>query len=228
MRLRSLACTLFAVTISTAAHAQGQLQSVLAQMDKASASFQSARADVHQEFYERAIHGVSTVQNGAIYFARKSSQTSMGAVFTEQGSNAKPQVIQFSDNVLKVYNPAQNQIDEFKAKAGQTDTFLTLGFGGSGKDLAANWTINDAGPETIDGAKTEKLELTPKDQKVAANFDKVTLWIDPTRGVSLKQIFHTPEGDYRTATYSNIKLNTKIDTATFAMHTDHSTKTVLR
>jgi len=227
MRLRSLACSLFALAIPAAvAHAQNQLQSVLAQMDKASASFQSARADVHQEFYERVIRSVSTVQNGAIYFVRKGTQTSMGAVFSEQGSSAKPQVIQFSDNVLKVYNPALNQIDEFKAKAGQTDSFLTLGFGGSGKDLAANWNVVDAGTETIAGVKTEKLELTPKDAKVAANFDKITLWIDPTRGVSLKQIFHTPEGDYRTATYSNIKMNSKIDLAAFSMHPDKATKTV--
>jgi outer membrane lipoprotein-sorting protein len=217
MRLRSIVCTLFAVTMSSAAHAQGQLQNVLAQMDKASASFQSARADVHQEFYERAIHGVSTVQDGAIYFVRKGGQTGMGAVFSEQGSSAKPQVIQFADNVLKVYNPALNQIDQFKAKAGQTDSFLTLGFGGSGKDLAANWNINDAGAETIAGVKTEKLELTPKDPKIAANFDKITLWIDPTRGVSLKQVFHT---------YSNIKMNSKIDMGAFAMKTDKSTKTV--
>lgn len=227
MRLRTAIASLFVLTLPAAALAQNQMQSVLAQMDKASASFQSARADVHQEFYERVIKSVSTVQNGAIYFVRKGGPTSMGAVFSEQGSSAKPQVIQYADGVLKVYNPALNQIDEFRAKAGQTDSFLTLGFGGSGKDLAANWNINDAGPETIAGIKTEKLELTPKDPKVAANFDKITLWIDPTRSVSLKQVFHTPEGDYRTATYSNIKLNTKIDTGTFAMHPDKSTKTVM-
>lgn len=226
MRLRSIVCTLFAVTMSSAAHAQGQLQSVLAQMDKASASFQSVRADVHQEFYAKVIHSVSTVENGAIYVARKGGQTSMGAVFSEQGSSAKPQVIQFSNNVLKVYYPAQNQIEEFKATGSQTDSFLTLGFGGSGKDLVANWNVTDDGPETIDGVKTEKLELIPKDPKVAANFDKVTLWIDLTRGVSLKQIFHMPEGDYRTATYSNIKMNSKIDMGAFAMKTDKSTKTV--
>lgn len=206
------------------AHAQG-LQSVLDQMDKASARFQSARADVHQEFYERVLRSVSTVQNGAIYFARKGGQTTMGAVFSDQGSTAKPQVIEFNGTVLKVFNPAQNVIDEFKAKAGQTDTFLTLGFGGSGKDLAANWNINDAGSESIAGVKTEKLELTPHaGSPIAANFDKITLWIDPARGVSLKQVFHTPQGDYRTATYSNIRMNAKIDTSTFAIHSNKDTK----
>ncbi len=228
MRLRSLLPCLAAALCSTAVHAQSQLQSVLAQMDKASASFQSARADVHQEFYERAIHDISTVQNGVIYFQRKAGVTTMGAVFSDVGSAAKPQVIAFDGTMLKVFNPAQNQIDAFKAKAGQAETFLTLGFGGSGKDLAANWIIHDAGPETIAGVKTEKLELTPHDgSPIKASFDKITLWIDPVRGVSLKQIFHAPQGDYRTATYSNIRMNQKIDMNTFAMHTDKKTVTSL-
>ncbi|SEF61632.1 Outer membrane lipoprotein-sorting protein [Bryocella elongata] len=226
MRLRPILLTLATFAFSAVAHAQGQLQSVLAEMDKASASFQSARADVHQEFYEKVIHAVSTVQNGSVYFVRKNGQTGMGAVMSDVGSSAKPQVIQYSDNVLKVFSPALNQVDVFKAKAGQADSFLTLGFGGSGKDLAASWNVSDAGSETIAGVKTEKLELTPKDAKIAANFDKITLWIDPARGISLRQVFHTPEGDYRTANYSNIKMNAKVDTAAFAMHPDKATKIV--
>jgi outer membrane lipoprotein-sorting protein len=177
-------------------------------------------------FYEKVIRSVSTVQNGAIYFARKGGQTSMGAVFSEVGSSARPQVIEFANGILKVFNPATDQIDEFKAKQGQAESFFTLGFGGSGKDLAASWNIVDDGPETVGGVKTEKLELTPKDQRIAANFNKVVLWVDPTRGVSMKQIFYTPEGDYRTATYSNIRMNGKIDMGTFAMHPDKNTKVV--
>jgi outer membrane lipoprotein-sorting protein len=38
----------------------------------------------------------------------------------------------------------------------------------------------------------------------------VTVWIDPTRSLSLKQIFYEPSGDDRTATYNGIKYNAKI------------------
>ena len=38
-----------------------------------------------------------------------------------------------------------------------------LGFGASGKDLAEKWDIKYAGEETVDGVKTEKLELVAKD-----------------------------------------------------------------
>ena len=59
----------------------------------------------------------------------------------------------------------------------------------------------------------EKLDLVGKDQSVRSNFTHVTLWIDPLRGVSLKQEFFTPSGDTQTATYTNIKLNQQINKA---------------
>ena len=38
-----------------------------------------------------------------------------------------------------------------------------MGFGASGKELARKWEITDDGSETIDGTKTEKLELVARD-----------------------------------------------------------------
>jgi outer membrane lipoprotein-sorting protein len=64
--------------------------------------------------------------------------------------------------------------------------------------------------ETIDGTSTAKLDLTPKQQSVANMFTHVTVWIDPTRSLSLKQVFYEPSGDNRTATYTGIKYNTRI------------------
>ena len=59
--------------------------------------------------------------------------------------------------------------------------------------------------------KVEKLDLASKDPNVKSMFEHVTIWVDPTRGVSLKQIFFAPHGDTRTATYSNLRLNTRVD-----------------
>ena len=90
---------------------------------------------------------------------------------------------------------------------GQYESFLTLGFGGSGKDLESNWTVSCQGMESIDGTQTAKLDLKPKQPSVANMFSHVTVWIDPTRSLSLKQIFYQPSGDNRTATYTGIKYN---------------------
>jgi outer membrane lipoprotein-sorting protein len=61
----------------------------------------------------------------------------------------------------------------------------------------------------------EKLDLVSKNPKVRDNFTHITLWLDPVRDVSLKQVFYTPSGDTQTAIYSNIKLNSPVDTKAF-------------
>ena len=53
-----------------------------------------------------------------------------------------------------------------------------LGFGASGKELPKKWDIKYAGPETVDGMKTDKLELVAKDPTVRKNLPKVTIWMD--------------------------------------------------
>jgi hypothetical protein len=61
-------------------------------------------------------------------------------------------------------------------------------------DLAEKWTITYLGTETIDGIKTDKLELVAKDPEVSKNIPKVTIWLDTARAVSLKQVFDEGEG----------------------------------
>jgi outer membrane lipoprotein-sorting protein len=220
MNLRRLCTALLFLTLPPFAvlRAQSpQLKAVLAQMDAASAHFKSAQADVHYDNYTRVVndHDLST---GSLYVERSGSTEHMGALFYDLGPNGKPsatpsKIINFDGATLRIYTPGVNQVDLFKAGANQAryNSFLTLGFGGSGKDLAAAWEINDQGAETIDGVKTEKLDLVSKDPGVKSTFSHVTIWIDPTRGLSLKQIFFAPNGDNRTATYSNLRLNSRIN-----------------
>lgn len=221
-----VAALTLAFTGSLALHAQTTLDSTLAQMDKASAGFKSATASVHQEIYLKAIHAVDTKQDGSVYFERANGSIGMGLTLTNEGATTKPQVVQYANGTLQDFNPGPDTLDIFKSNGNSSlaDTFLTLGFGVSGKDLTRSWNVTDQGSETINGTKTEKLDLVPKDSKVKENFTHVTVWIDPIQDVSLKQIFYTPSGDYRTATYSAIKLNGKIDRGAFTIHTDKKTQ----
>jgi outer membrane lipoprotein-sorting protein len=108
------------------------------------------------------------------------------------------------------------------------ESFLTLGFGGSGKDLAKAWTITDQGTEVLkDSGKdvtTVKLDLVAKDPAVRNNFSHVTIWVEPTQGVSLKQQFFTPAGDYRTTYFDHVRVNQKVNEAAFAIKTDKKTQ----
>jgi outer membrane lipoprotein-sorting protein len=221
MNLRQLslaaALTLAPLAAPMQASAQSQLNSVLSQMDAASARFKNAQANVRYDNYTRVVND-HDIETGSIYIERTGTAEQMGAVFYNVGPDNKPastpaRIVSFDGPTLRIFTVGTNQVDLFKAGANQAkyDSFLTLGFGGSGKDLQRIWDITDQGPDTIDGVKTEKLDLVSKDAGVKNMFTHITIWIDPTRGVSLKQIFYAPNGDNRTATYSNIRLNGSVN-----------------
>jgi hypothetical protein len=211
------AVALLAVMSAATAIAQGNPQ-ILNQLDSASAKFHAAQANVQYDNYTRVVND-HEIENGSIYIEREASGESMGAVFFDNGSKTPSKVVNYGGGTLQLYTPGTKQVDIFKAGANQAkyESFLTLGFGGSGKDLQKEWTITDQGPETIDGTKTEKLDLVSKEQSVKNMFSHVTIWVDPVRGVSLKQIFFQPNGDSRTAIYTNVRLLAKVDKKPYAI-----------
>jgi outer membrane lipoprotein-sorting protein len=208
------------------------LSTVLSQMDAASQRFKNARSDFRQEVYERVVHD-TTVETGSIYFQRSGTSMEMGAVVQEQGAS-QPRVIAYKDGELRMFDPGVNQITVLHAGTNQAqyESFLTLGFGGSGHDLAKVWNITDQGVEAMQegghAVQTQKLDLVAKDASVRNTFSHITIWVDPARDVSLKQIFYAPNGDTRTAVYTNIKVNGSIDKKTFEIHSNSSTTTVNR
>lgn len=217
MNLRQLSLAAALVIAPLAAAAQSQLDSVLSQMDTASAHFHNAQADVRYDNYTRVVND-HDIETGSIFIERSGSTEQMGAVFYNTDASGKPaataaRIVNFDGSTLRIFTVGTNQVDVFKAGANQAryDSFLTLGFGGSGKDLQRAWNITDLGADTVDGVKTEKLDLVSKDPSVKNMFTHITIWIDPARGVSLKQIFYAPNGDNRTATYSHIRLNTSVN-----------------
>lgn len=227
--ISALLFTALAPAVASAQTKSPQLAAVLGQMDSASAKFKTAEANFQWDYYEKIVHDTST-DKGSIFFERTGSSTAIGAVLT--GPDGKPkQVIAFSDNTLENYTPGNSQLQVFNAgSSGSTYLgFLALGFGGSGTDLVKSWTVTDGGPETltIEGQKTpcEKLNLIPKEPGMAKNFKNVVMWVDTTRGIGVREIFYTNAGDYRTATYSNIRLNGKIDKAKYGIGTNNKVKT---
>lgn len=215
---------------SAIAHAQakptGLPPAIREQMDAASAKFTSAQADLRQELYTKVVHDTE-VQTGEVYFLRKggASQMGMRLLPPDAAPGAQPaQVLEFKDGKGRMFNPGTNQVDESSVTSKNqqmAETYMTLGFGGSGTDLAKAWIITDQGSEELnDGkqtVKTEKLDLVSRDPAIRNNFSHITIWIDPVRDVSLKQVSYQPSGDTRTAYFTNIRLNQPVDTAAFAI-----------
>jgi outer membrane lipoprotein-sorting protein len=236
-RLRTLFVAALALTAAGSSYAQvasPQLTYVLKQLDTASANFHRATADFQWDNYVRVVHDTTT-QKGSIYFERDKGATDMGAILVDPnaGPKSKPiKVIQYQDGTFQMFDPGVDQITVFHEAGNQAaiESFLTLGFGGSGKDLDRAWNITDLGPETLNDSgqpiKVEKLDLVGKDADARKNFTHITIWVDPARAVSLKQIFYTPSGDYRTATYSAIKVNGNVHKDKFEIKKDKNTTVV--
>ena len=213
--------------LNAAAPAQqkaGDLDAVLRQMDAASANFRSAEADFKKDLFQRVVRETTT-QAGTIYFLKTGGGLQMGAQIAPPGAKT----LAYSGGTLQFFDQSTDHLTIVDARANQAqyESFLTLGFGGSGRDLEKAWKITDQGSETIsDGTanvKTEKLDLVSKDPNGSNTFTHVTIWVDPARAVSLKQQFFTPSGDIQTATYSHIRYNAKVDTKKYAIKTDAKT-----
>jgi outer membrane lipoprotein-sorting protein len=187
-------------------------QPLIDQLNAASKNFKSAQANVSYDNFTYVVRA-HDMQTGSIFVERSGTSPTMGAAVYDSGATTPSKVLAYDGRQFEMYTPGVNQVDVFKAGANQAkyESFLTLGFGGSGTDLERAWKISDQGPETIDGVKTEKLDLVSKDPAVANIFTHITIWIDPARDVSLKQVFYAPDKDTRTTLYTSIKLNQHID-----------------
>ncbi len=211
----------------TQAAAGGDLNHVLTQLDAAAAKFHSAKADFQWDQFERVVSSTDT-QAGVIYYEGSGLSARVALdIETVDGQPSKKNIV-YSNGVLQLFVPQIDQMTVFHAgeKQAQYESYLTLGFGGSGSDLKKSWDITYQGMETMDGVQTAKLDLVSKDPGVRANFSHVTIWVDPTRGVSLKQILYEPSGDTRTAYYKNIEYNKKISPSVFKIKTDSKTQVV--
>jgi outer membrane lipoprotein-sorting protein len=200
----------------------GHLDEVLREMDAASARFKSAEADFRWELYERVVKQTTTIQSGTIYFLKDGSKTQMGAKLV----SPSVKFLEYRDGSLRMFDPGTDHLTTVTSKAqnqAQMESFLTLGFGGSGKDLTKAWTISDLGTESIEGIEAAKLDLVPKDPAVRNICTHIIIWVDTSRGISLKQEFDMPSEDKKTSFFSNIRLNQKIDMKHYDFKTDNKT-----
>ncbi|MGD0858652.1 MAG: hypothetical protein ABR912_04975 [Terracidiphilus sp.] len=217
---------------------QEDLNSVLLRLNAAAANFRSTSADVEFDTVQTdPVHNKDT-QKGTVYYKRNGKAFQMAVHFreeahgVEEGKPAKfkpvPKDLIYSGGKVTLYEKLTDEVHV--RDAAKYESYLLLGFGASGKELAEKWDIKYLGSENLDdgkvSVKTEKLELVAKDPDVRNLFPKVTIWVDPARAISLKQIFDEGQGQSRSCYYSNIKLNPAIPDSDFAFKTDSQTKIV--
>jgi outer membrane lipoprotein-sorting protein len=208
---------------SLAAAQAPTLESVLKKMDAAAANFQTTQADFVWDQYQRVVDEHDT-QKGTVYYRKSGKEIEMMADIKEP----EQKYLLYKDGKLQVYQPRIEQVMEYTAGANhnEIESYLVLGFGGSGQDLKKAFDVTYQGEETIDNIATAKLHLTPKGEKIKNYFTDAFLWIDLNRGISVQQKFMQSQGDYRVANYSAVKVNAKIGNDVFRLKTTGKTKFV--
>ena len=203
--------------------AKAELQRVVAQMDRTAANYHTTQSNFVWTQYTAVVNDVTDTQKGTVYFRRSGKQVEMAADITDP---TPPKYVLFTGDKVQVYQPKIDQVTQYETGKDRDafESFLVLGFGGSGQDMLKSFDVNYLGSENIGGVDTAKLDLVPKSEKARNTFNHIWVWIDPARGVSLRQKLFAPGGDYRLADYSDIRLNQKIPDSVFKLKTTGKTK----
>jgi outer membrane lipoprotein-sorting protein len=217
--------TNIAVAQSTQAQpdSSGVVVQVIAQMDRTAANFHTTQASFVWKQYTKVVDDTTDIQKGTVYFRRSGNQVEMAA---DVNDPSPPKYVLFTGSKVQMYQPKIDQVTEYDVgkDRGTFESFLVLGFGGSGEDMLKSFNVTFLVKEKVGDVDTVKLDLVPKSEKGRNTFNHIWLWIDPARGVSVRQQLFEPDGDYRLADYSDIKLNEKIPDSAFKLKTTSKTK----
>jgi outer membrane lipoprotein-sorting protein len=167
------------------------------------------------------------VQTGTTYFRRSAKgDVEMKADVKMRGESAQKlapatQFVLFTNGKLQLLDPGVDSTpkvyDSGKNRA-EFESFLVLGFGGSGKDMVKSFDVTLIQPQSAPAVpNTTELQLIPKSDKVRNTFNRILLWIDLDRGISVQQQFFDLQGDYRLVKYSAIRVNERLPEGVFTL-----------
>jgi outer membrane lipoprotein-sorting protein len=203
--------------------ANSQLQRVIAQIDRTAANFHTTQAKFVWTQYTAVINDISDTQKGVVYFRRRGKEVEMAADITDPPPTKQ---VLYAGSKVQVYQSKIDQVTQYDTgkERAVLESFLVLGFGASGQDMLKSFDVTYLGGERVNDMEMAKLNLVPKSEKARNTFNHIWLWIDPARGVSVRQQLFAPDGDYRLADYSDIRLNEKIPDSAFKLKTTGKTK----
>jgi outer membrane lipoprotein-sorting protein len=198
------------------------LECVLKKMDEAAATFHTTQADFTWDQYQKVVDE-HDLQKGTVYYRREGNQTEMMAEIKQP----EPKFVLYRDGKIQVYQPRIEQVMVYRTgNHSEIESYLVLGFGGSGQDLTKSFEVSYLGDETVAGIATAQLQLIPKSEKFRNNVAKILLWIDLNRGISVQQQFLQTQGDSRLANYSAVRVNAKMGNDVFQLKTTKKTQFV--
>jgi outer membrane lipoprotein-sorting protein len=187
--------------------ADAQLDAVLAHMDQSSLTFKGLTADIRKVSHIDVVN-VDNVDSGTIVVKRfKPGDTRIRIDLT----NPRKQIVAIGGGKAQVFNPTSNEAQDVDLgkNRGLVDQFMLLGFGSNSVELKNAYLVTLGGTDAVNGEKTTRIVLVPKDREALAHIKKCELWISE-KGWIVQQKFDQGGGDYLLSTYSRMNLNPSI------------------
>src|SRR5882762_1713121 len=130
------------------AQSNASLERVLTSMDKAAASFRTIEADFVWDQFTKVVEQTET-QKGKIYFRRSGNEVQMKADVTGPAAEDQKSVL-FSDSKFQLYQPNLDQVTIHNTnKNSEVESYLVLGFGSRGHDLAKSFDVTYIASEKL-------------------------------------------------------------------------------
>ena len=216
MRVRTgflFSLLLTAIFAAPATAMTDDLNSVLARLDASAKKFRSVSATFVSTTEQTDPVPDTDIQKGTAFYERKGSSFRMAAHIHEHNGRLTNTAYNFTGGALHFFDGTEVHTYD----AAKWQSYLILGFGASGTELAEKWDVKYLGSEMMDGVNVAKLELVAKDPQVRKNIARITIWIDPDHGVSLQQRFDESASLSRTVRYSDIRINVPLPAKAFEL-----------
>jgi outer membrane lipoprotein-sorting protein len=198
--------TLTALLLAASALPGASLDVVLQKMDANAAAYAGVVGKIKRTQHTAVINE-DTVDSGTVVIKRVKSKSAMMLMEILEPEKNK-RTLAYADKKIQNYLPKINtvQIFDFAKFDAAITQGLLIGFGTTSKDLRAAYDMKALADETIAGAKTTRLDLTPKSANMRENIKKIELWIDVAAGYPRQVKVHESGGNYWLFAYSDIQL----------------------
>jgi len=188
------------------------LDELLARMDQNAMTFKSMSAKLRYMSYVAVIKE-GTVSTGTLTMKRSRREAMVLVDFTEPD----PKTVAVAGTKVAIYLPKLQTVEEYDLGK-SVEKYLALGFGASGKELKADYTLQELGADAVNGQKAMRLELIPKSKEVLKQLPRIELWISAATGYPIQQKLHQTGGDYMLATYSDVVINPRLPDSAYKLN----------
>lgn len=221
VRLFLIAAVIVAASLSfSGVSANGKLDEVLANMERAARTIKTIEADMRQEKRDMQIGG-KEVYSGKIFFLHDKACDKVRINY----DNPRGQVVAVLCEEIDLYQPGINQMivtsRRAQASKNQEFSFIATPYT-SVPQLKSQYNIAYIGDEPVGASPAAKLDLTPKRK---TSVQKLTLWVDQGSWLPIKYLVVEKNNNVTTFILSNVKKNEKIS-LDFKLNVPHGTKVI--